>query len=127
MASGLLAALFSYYINSKALKNFGEEAIVYWAPISEEAFKTGFALALGGGIILSHITFGVVEAFYDMWENRGKMAYWAGFASFASHSAFGAITQYFIYHLGNRLLGVSIAIVVHIVWNYTVMSLKKQC
>lgn len=126
LASGLLAALFSYYINSKALKNFGEEAIIYWAPVFEETLKTGFALALGGGAILSHMTFGVVEAIYDVWENRGIVAYWAGFTSLASHSAFGAITQYFIHYLGNRLFGLSIAIVVHIAWNYMVVNLKKQ-
>lgn len=126
LVSGLLAALLSYYINSKALKNMGEAAIIYWAPIIEESLKTGFALMLGGKVFLSHITFGAAEASYDTWKNRGAAGYWAGFAGLVSHSVFGAITQYFMYYLGNSSFGLCIAIFVHIVWNYTVMNITKQ-
>ena len=126
LASGLLAALLSYYINSKALKKTGEKAIIYLAPVFEELFKTGFALVFGGVVILSHVTFGAVEALYDMRENRGITAYWAGFASLVSHTVFGTITQYSIYYLGNVIFGVSIAVVAHVVWNYAVINFIKQ-
>jgi hypothetical protein len=125
VASGLLAALLSYCLNSKVLKNVGEEAITFWAPALEELLKTGFALVLGGGVILSHVTFGVVEAFNDIRKNRSTTAYLAGVASLVSHSAFGAITQYFIYYLNSCLFGLSIAIIFHVVWNYTVVNLGK--
>ena len=126
MASGLLAALLSYYINSKALKIVGEEAITYWAPVLEELLKTGLALMLGGKVFLSHVTFGAVEALYDMRKNRGITAYLAGFASIVSHIVFGTITQYSIYYLDSVIFGVSISTLVHVVWNYTVVKLIKQ-
>ncbi|NLZ54444.1 MAG: hypothetical protein GX892_15125 [Thermoanaerobacteraceae bacterium] len=124
--SGCVAALFSYYINSKALKSAGEKVIINLAPILEELFKTGFALVLKGKVLLSHVTFGVVEAAYDIWANGISTAYWAGFASIISHSVFGAISQYFIYRTDNNFLGIAIAALIHMAWNYTVINLKNQ-
>jgi hypothetical protein len=125
LASGLLAALLSYHINSYALKKVGEEAIIFLAPLLEELLKTGLALISGGGVFLSHVTFGTVEALYDMGKNRGNRAYWAGFASLVSHSVFGAITQYSIYYIGKPLLGLSLAVAIHVVWNCTVLNSRK--
>jgi len=126
VTSGFVAALFSYYINSKALQSAGEKVIIYWAPILEELLKTGFALVLKGGIILSHVTFGAVEAVYDIWANDSITAYWAGFASILSHSVFGAITQYFIFCAHNTFLGIVIAALIHIAWNFAVIKLKNE-
>ena len=125
LVSGLLAALLSYHINSYALKKVGEEAIIFLAPLIEELLKTGLVLVIGGKVLLSHAIFGGVEALYDMRKNRGSKAYWAGFASLVSHSAFGAITQYFLYYFGKPVLGLSLAVVGHIVWNYSVLNFKK--
>ena len=101
LVSGLLAALLSYHLNSVTLNKVGEEAITYLAPLIEELLKTGLVLVIGGKVLLSHAIFGGVEALYDMRKNRGSKAYWAGFASLVSHSAFGAITQYFYIILEN--------------------------
>lgn len=125
LASGLLAALFSYYINSKALKVLGDTAITYGAPVLEEMLKTGFALVLGGNVLLAHITFGAVEGVYDIWENRGTTAHLAGLVGFISHIAFGLITEYSKRYFNSYLLGLLLAISSHIAWNYTVMNYRK--
>ncbi len=123
--SGCAAALLSYYINSKALKDAGEKVIVYWAPILEELLKTGFALVLKSKVLLTHATFGVVEAVYDIFTNDSITAYWAGAASLISHIVFGAITQYFIYRQ-NSFFGIAIAAFVHMAWNFAVIRIKNQ-
>jgi len=126
LIAGSMAALLSYYISSKALKIAGEKVIIYLSPILEELFKTGFALVLKGKVFLSHTTFGVAEAVYDIWSNDGTTAYWAGLASIISHSVFGILTQYFIYRTGNSFFGIAIAVLIHIAWNYKVIKLKNH-
>jgi len=121
-----MAALFSYCISTVALKVAGEKVIVYLSPVLEEALKTGFALALEGKVFLSHVTFGVAEAIYDVWTNEGATAYLAGIASIVSHGAFGAISQYLTYRTSSSILGIGIAALIHIVWNYKVMKFKNH-
>jgi len=123
--SGGAAALVSYCINSRALKSKGEKVIIYWAPILEELLKTGFALVLRSNVFLSHVTFGAVEAVYDIWAQDSITAYLAGLASFISHGVFGAITQHFIYQ-GHTFLGIATAVLIHIAWNYVVIKMKNQ-
>jgi hypothetical protein len=125
VVSGLLAAAISYHLNGRALKAFGEEAVTYGAPVLEELLKTGFALALGGGVFLSHITFGTVEAAYDFYKNRGAPACRAGIAGFVSHGVFGVITGYSIKYFNNPVPGLILAILIHMGWNYAVMNFKK--
>lgn len=126
LISGGMAALISYYLSSKALKVAGEKAIVYISPILEETFKTGFALLLAGNILFAHVTFGVAEAVYDIWTNKGAIAYWAGVASIVSHGVFGMVTQYFIYRTGSNLIGIGAAILLHVAWNYKIIEFKNH-
>ncbi len=123
--AGLLAAAVCYHLNGRALKAFGEEAVTYAAPVFEELLKTGFALALGGGVFLSHLTFGAVEAAYDLYKNRGAPACRAGIAGFVSHGVFGAVTGYCIKYFNNPLPGLIVSILIHMGWNYTVMNFNK--
>jgi len=126
LISGCIAALLSYYISSKALKMSGEKVIIYLSPILEELFKTGLAIGLKAEVLLSHITFGIWEALYDIRTNEGSTAYWAGFASIISHSTFGAITQYCIYLTDNKLLGIGIAAAIHMAWNYKIIEFRNN-
>ena len=85
MVPGLAAAIFAYFINSKSLKYLGQGVVTYWAPVFEESLKTGFAIILGANIIISHGSFGAVEALYDIYKGRGNIAYLAGLTGFVSH------------------------------------------
>jgi len=125
IVSGLAAAIFAYFINSKSLKYLGQEVVTYWAPVFEESLKTGFAIILGANIIISHGSFGAVEALYDIYKSRGNIAYLAGFTGFVSHLFFGVLTQYMIEYFDSYFFAVLIVIGIHIFWNTIVIYISK--
>lgn len=122
--AGLLAALASYKLNSHALAVLGDVAVTYGAPIIEECLKTGFALFLGGSIIVSHITFGIVEALYDYNKNRGLLARLAAGAGFLSHSIFGFTTVFFTQVFNTPIMGILLTLAIHMAWNYLMIHVK---
>lgn len=124
--AGLLAAYVSYFLNGRALKLLGEDAVTYGAPVIEETLKTGLAIAAGGGILFSHITFGLVEAAYDIFKNRGILQYTAGIAGLISHAVFGIITVYVWRFFGSPLVGVAIAIIIHMLWNHMIIHIRVK-
>ena len=126
LVAGLLAALLSYGLNSRALKILGDKAVTFGAPIFEEFLKTGLALLLGGSILVSHITFGVVEAIYDYYKNRGLLGTLSAGAGLLSHSIFGYITV-LAPRLGKSpVLGITLALLAHIAWNYGIINMKVR-
>lgn len=122
--SGLAAAILSYIINTKALKLLGPKAIIYVAPIIEESLKTGLAVIFGGSIIVAHMTFGIVEAIYDFFNNRGSSAFFAGMAGALSHTLFGVITILSFRCSGSIITAMIFAIAVHMLWNRLVTGIK---
>lgn len=118
--SGALAALFSFYLNTKAL-NLGRWAIIYVAPFVEEFTKTYFALVLSSSVLLSHMTFGIVEALNDIVEGKSFRRYLAGGIAFVSHSIFGVITDYMIRSYRMPLKAVICSYLLHSIFNMGVL------
>lgn len=124
--AGLFAALFAYGLNSMTNRIFGDKAIIFGAPVFEELLKTGLALFLDCSILGSHISFGVVEAVYDFYKNRGLLGILSALVGLLSHSIFGLITIY-AYKIGKTpVLGISLAILSHILWNYGIMNIRLR-
>ncbi|TYP50863.1 hypothetical protein [Thermosediminibacter litoriperuensis] len=126
VAAGLLSALFSLVLNTKLARVVKEEAITLGAPVFEEIFKTGIAALLGGDILSSHVTFGVVEAFYDAARSRGGRSYLAGALALLSHAFFGAAAVLVVDRSGSLAAGIFISALLHMSWNRWVMGDRVQ-
>jgi hypothetical protein len=124
--SGLAAATLSYIINTKAIRLSGTKAIIYVAPIIEEFLKTWLAVIFGGSIFVAHMTFGIVEALYDFFNNRGSSAFFAGMAGALSHTLFGVITMLSFRYSGSIIVAIIFAIAAHMFWNRLVTGLKRS-
>lgn len=123
LLSGLLASVLAYYINKRALKIWGDEAVTYGAPLVEEILKTFISIALGANILFTHMTFGAVEAIYDFSGHPGARGGTAALVGFVSHGVFGVVTAVVSGYFKSTYMGVAAAVLFHMAWNYTVMNL----
>ncbi|SFG99655.1 hypothetical protein SAMN05660649_03456 [Desulfotomaculum arcticum] len=94
--------------------------IVVLAPIVEETAKTGSALLFNAGIFYTHVVFGGVELVMDTLRRRGV---WPGLAALALHSILGLVTQWLYLLYGSPALALTVAVLLHAAWNYTVVVL----
>lgn len=124
--AGFLAAFISYFLNGRALKLLGEDAVTCIAPVIEEVSKTGLAFFLGGNILFSHVAFGFAEALYDTLNNRGVLQYTAAITGLISHVVFGTITLYTWRSLGSLPAGIFFAIIIHMLWNHLIIRIKVK-
>lgn len=117
----LMAAL-SFLLNRAALKYMGVKVIISYSPVVEEAVKTVPAFLLGADILLTHISFGILEAGYDFCVSR-RHGLAAAALSIVGHSLFGLITIGVISITGSIFPGLGAGIVAHLVWNVTAVRL----
>ncbi|BBB91229.1 MAG TPA: hypothetical protein PKA28_15145 [Methylomusa anaerophila] len=119
---GCLMAALSFLINRALLLYIGPVVVVGLSPIMEETAKTLLAYWLKADILVTHITFGIIEAVYD-WHHSRKSGLTAGFMSILGHSFFGAVTTGILLLSGNIFLGLVAGMAVHLAWNATVIRL----
>ncbi|MBP2653218.1 MAG: hypothetical protein H6Q73_787 [Firmicutes bacterium] len=121
--AGLMAAL-SFLLNRAMLQYVGAEAIVTYGPAMEEGAKTVLAYCLGADILLTHVTFGVIEATYDIVTARYKAV--AAILSVGGHGLFGFITIWGLALTGNIVFSLAVPIAAHWAWNITVIRLLHR-
>lgn len=123
--SGLVAAGLAWVINSKTVARFGTVAIFSLVPLTEEFLKTGLALVFNSPIFYSHLTFGLVEAVFDVLQ-PGKSQAPAGIMSIISHGFYGWLTQKLLTLTGNTWLAITLTIALHSLWNVGVVFVAKR-
>ncbi|HBC93822.1 MAG TPA: hypothetical protein DCZ10_13240 [Pelotomaculum sp.] len=118
-----MAAVLAWEVN----KHFGEwsgKRREYLAPLVEESLKTAAAVLCGGNILLTHLSFGAVEGFWEYFNRRN--GYYAGLAALASHSIFGFITVSVYRFYGTLPPALGAGILVHLAWNFLVVKLLEE-
>jgi len=126
VAAGLTAAAAAYLMNKVMIRIFGNIALTTIIPIFEEAFKSFIPALMGTSLLLSHITFGVLEAAYEMFTSKGRGAYLGAVVSFFSHYLLGTFTLFLIYITGSLILSVFGAAFLHILWNRMVAGVYTR-
>ncbi|MFY9174465.1 MAG: hypothetical protein WAO24_03870 [Peptococcia bacterium] len=122
--AGIAAAVIAWLINRFLVNKGGERAVIWLIPPVEEILKTGSALLLGALLPLSHGVFGLLEAVYD-YVVSPRWGFWAGLSSIITHFLLGWATV-FIYGLYHSwILSVAVATLLHILWNFIVISLMN--
>ena len=118
--AGSLAALAAWGLNSIIVRRWGDAAISVLVPVIEELLKTLLAVMFSASIFLTHFTFGIIEAIWDIKANvRGLRA---GLVGLLTHSGFGLIT-WMIYQLTGILsLALMASITAHITWNSIIIQ-----
>lgn len=118
--AGTLAALGAWGINCFMVKRWGDAAVSVLVPIAEELLKTLLAFFFASSIILSHLTFGVIEAIWDIKANvRGLKP---GLMGIFTHSIFGLITNLVYQLTGFISLAIMVSIIAHITWNSLIIK-----
>jgi len=121
---GCLMAGLSFSLNRLLLKYIGLKIVISYSPIIEELTKTICSYYLEADILATHITFGILEAAYDWYQNnnvpRGKKA---AFLSITGHTLFGVLTITFLNLSGSIFIGIFTAICAHLIWNITLIRL----
>lgn len=118
----MMAALLAWPINTWLVRLGGEKTIAFLIPLWEEIVKTGFALILNTSIILTHITFGLIEGGHDL-RTAGKNGVTAAIASVVSHFIFGMITAGIFSFTNNTSWGLMGSVLIHLIWNSYVMGI----
>lgn len=95
---------------------------VLGAPLIEEILKTGSAAWRGAPVAVVHLTFGLVEAAYDM-AGSSQPRFLNAAAGLVSHFIFGIVALQVMKLGGSWFVAVVISYPVHAVWNHTVLSL----
>jgi hypothetical protein len=122
--SGVLAAVIAWFINRRMVNYWGDSAIAVIVPILEEVLKTSIAVLLGASIFYAHFTFGLMEAIWDMKVNINGFR--PALYSLITHSIFGFITI-IVYKLSGFLtLGISVSIIVHVLWNSYIIKSSER-
>ncbi len=91
-------------------------------PLLEEIIKTTIALAIKGGIIGSHLVFGLIEGLYDIFTSSKEIGKEAAMASIISHSFFGIVTQVTYVKTQKLIMGIMIAWIFHSTWNWYIVK-----
>jgi len=134
VAVAALAAAAGAYAGNRIFRGrLGPRAIVLIAPGFEEALKTGLALLLGAPVLVSHVSFGLLEAVYDLTagrDRRGSRRVAAALSGLGGHTLFGALTVAVAGTLTGAgslgapawVAGSAVAYLVHVGWNALVMG-----
>jgi hypothetical protein len=93
------------------------------APVIEEGLKTLAGTLAGASLIITHIFFGVVEAFYDV-SGPSKRGVTAALFSVSSHLLFGFLAQVAVFAGQHWWWGVLAAYPVHALFNHVVLSMS---
>jgi hypothetical protein len=124
--AGILAATSSWLIKASIIRIFGPKSILYLIPLIEEILKTFSAIIFNTSIIYSHTVFGTIEAGRSLssWRNQGLTQ---GLTIFMGNILFGYITSEFYYLYQTKLIAISGAYFLHIIWNLflTKLSLRE--
>jgi len=123
---GCLMAGLSFLLNRLLLNYIGIKVVISYSPVVEEVSKTLCSYYLAADILVTHIIFGILEAGYD-WFNRqnGQRGAVAALLSIVGHTLFGGITI-LVFNLSNSIfIGMTVGIVVHLVWNVTLIRLSN--
>ncbi|MBZ4688235.1 MAG: hypothetical protein PWQ96_864 [Clostridia bacterium] len=120
---GLLVSLIAWLVNRYFVINLGSAGLIAVAPILEEVLKTGGAVLLGADIFFVHAFFGAAEAVIDI--NTGAHSKSAGILSFLGHLLFGYLAAV-AYHIANIWWALIAGIVVHILWNFSIVLLVSM-
>lgn len=116
-----LAAGLSFILNKALLKLVGLQSIITISPVVEELSKTMFAYFLAADILVTHLTFGVIEASYDWMKSRGK-GVTAAILSIIGHGLFGAVTL-FTAQQAEIYMGLAAGIIMHLIWNAVMLRI----
>lgn len=117
---GCLTAGLSFILNRLLLKYVGRVTVISCSPLVEEGAKTLLAFYLGADIVVTHVTFGVLEAVYD-WTNSQNDGVKAAFFSIGGHSMFGMLTLMALAVTQSIWLGLGSGLAAHLLWNVTVI------
>lgn len=118
--AGSLAALGAWVINRLLVKRWGDAAVSVLVPVIEELLKTLLAFSLASSIFLSHFTFGIIEAIWDIKTNvRGLKP---GLMGIITHIVFGFITILVFQLTGFLSLAILLSIIAHITWNSIIIN-----
>ena len=123
---GCLMAGLSFLLNKLLLKYIGIKVVISYSPVVEELTKTLCSYYLAADILVTHIVFGALEACYDWFnEQNGKRGTIAALLSIVGHTLFGGITVLIFNLSGSIYIGIVAAIVVHVIWNVTLIRLSS--
>ncbi|QJW47461.1 hypothetical protein HA075_17775 [bacterium BFN5] len=119
---GCLVAALSFLLNRMLIKQIGLQTMITASPALEEGTKTLLAFFLGADVLAAHVTFGVVEACYD-WYQNGRSGLKAALFSIGGHSLFGAVTILLLAVSDSIWLALATGILAHVIWNVTVIRI----
>ncbi|NMA01114.1 MAG: hypothetical protein GX923_00940 [Clostridia bacterium] len=118
--AGTLAALGAWGLNCLLVKRWGDRAVSVLVPVVEEVLKTLLAFSFNSLIILSHFTFGIIEAIWDIKTcERGLKP---GLIGIITHIGFGLITILVWELTGFLSLAILASILAHITWNSIIIK-----
>jgi hypothetical protein len=109
-------------INSLITGKLGAVAIFSLVPLIEEMLKTGFALLFNSSVLYTHLTFGLVEAVFDVLRPGHNQAP-AGVVGIISHGLYGWLTYKVLTLSGSVWLAMASAVALHSLWNAGVIFL----
>lgn len=124
LLAGLLAAGVAWILNT-SVAGLGNPRLLLILPAAEEFCKTYAAVWLGGSVWLSHLTFGGVEAGYDLTKGARENVS-AAAISILGHAVFGGLTYWGYRLTGSWLTAAAAAAVVHIGWNFLVLRVLAR-
>jgi len=116
-----LAAALAWVAN-RFLLSFLKFNTVLWGPLLEETLKTGLALAWGAPLTLVHITFGLVEGFFELKLKKAGPA----LAAVAGHSLFGVVASLIWQNWGHAILAWAGGFILHLAWNLIILLLHRK-
>ena len=119
LAAGLVAAFFSFAVNRLTYAIWRNSVIIGAVPLIEEVAKSVTAHLLRAHLFSTHVVFGVVEGLCDWYGGKRRLS--AALSALAAHSFFGWITARVVSETGMLVAGILAGILMHIVWNATLL------
>ncbi len=118
-----MIAILSYTVNTYLFIRLKDYSVIL-AAILEEFLKTygGF---LVGYILITHLTFGIIEGLVDI-RNNGTRGILPSIFSVLGHWAFGYLTIVVFNLTGTLLYGVLTGIFTHVIYNSMVIGLVNN-
>lgn len=128
MAAGLLAGAGSFLVNRYVWQISQKAALLLAGPAVEEGLKTGLAYAVGAQVFVSHITFGLLEGFYELKNSSLPLkARWQAFgSSILAHTTFGVLAQVSLQESQSLLFTVVLSFTVHMMMNIIALWLTTK-
>lgn len=120
-----LMASASFLVNRLLFKHLGPRVIISYGPAVEETAKTMLAYWLGADILLTHISFGVLEGIYDRLGAK-QSGLKPVMMSILGHTVFGAATLAALAASTSIWIGLASGVLIHIVYNVVVVQLYAR-